>query len=289
MTPCPCTTSRARHSCLPITTVASSGSVPRRSSSCASDQPSTYSVVMKRRPAASPMSWVRTTCACEIRRVIRTSWRKRSSAAASSLPEGARSSLSATTSSSSRSRAAYTIPMPPAPSTRSISYRPASTSPAARAWHAVDLVPPGVRLSGGQRALGRDGPRRAPADRVDQVAQHAPLRALRRAPLLLEQQSLARDAPPIPARVAVPAHHAMAWDHQCDGIRGARARHRARRAGLADGLRHRAIAPRLSVGNGAQRLPYTLLELCRLHVERQVEPRRVAGEVPEQGVQDRKS
>src|SRR5882762_8725605 len=30
MTPCPCTTSRARHSCLPITTVASSGSVRRR-------------------------------------------------------------------------------------------------------------------------------------------------------------------------------------------------------------------------------------------------------------------
>src|SRR5256886_13525841 len=47
MTPCPCTTSRARHSCLPITTVASSGSVPRRSSSCASDQPSTYSMVMR--------------------------------------------------------------------------------------------------------------------------------------------------------------------------------------------------------------------------------------------------
>src|SRR5207302_963805 len=40
-----------------------------------------------------------------------------------SLPvhDGARSSLSATISSSSTSRAAYTIPMPPAPSTRSIS------------------------------------------------------------------------------------------------------------------------------------------------------------------------
>src|SRR5205823_10671346 len=68
-----------------------------------------------------------------------------------------------------------------------------------------------IYLSGGQRALGRDGPRRAPTDRVDQVAQHAPLRALRRAPLLLEQQSFARDAPAVAARVAVPAHHAMTW------------------------------------------------------------------------------
>src|SRR5439155_81868 len=49
---------------------------------------------------------------------------------------------------------------------------------AARAEHAIDLVAPGEHLSGGQRALGRDGPRRAPTDRVDQVAQHAPLRAL---------------------------------------------------------------------------------------------------------------
>src|ERR1700688_1764203 len=90
--------------------------------------------------------------------------------------------------------------------------------------------------------------------------------------------------PTVAGQVAVAADGAMAGDDERDRIQGAGAADRACRLGSAQEGCDLAVAALLAVGYGAKRLPHAPLEGGRTHVERQLEPGLLAGEVVEEGM-----
>ena len=86
-------------------------SPPRSRASCRRSIPSTNSIEMKRTPPSSPYSWIRQTLRWETLRASLISWRNRW-AISGVLANSARRTLIATASSSMRSWALYTMPMP---------------------------------------------------------------------------------------------------------------------------------------------------------------------------------
>ena len=95
---------------------------------CASDRPSTSSIVRHARPSSTWRSKTRHTFGCVTSRARRTSRRRRSSRSDAEAM-GSASTLSATRSPSSRSDAAKTTPMPPRPISTSSRYRSPRTVP----------------------------------------------------------------------------------------------------------------------------------------------------------------
>ncbi len=124
-TPAACAPASPSAMATPTATARPTEKAPSRASAAESDSPSTYSMVRNFSPSCSPMSNTRATFWWVTRRASLASRRKRSR-----IPgvesSSRRITLSATISSSSRSRARYTVPMPPAPTSARISYRPAS-------------------------------------------------------------------------------------------------------------------------------------------------------------------
>ncbi len=119
-TPASCAAERAAHVAWAMESARATDSAPARASNIESGSPSTYSIVRNFSPSCSPMSKVRATLGCVTRLASFTSRLKRSS-----TPGTAMSSpfniLSATISSSSRSRTRYTLPIPPSPTSPSTS------------------------------------------------------------------------------------------------------------------------------------------------------------------------
>src|SRR5262245_59115087 len=88
---------------------------------------------------------------------------------------------------------------------------------------------------------------------------------------LIQQRSLALDAPAVAAQPTVLADHTMAWDDQRDWVGRAGACNCSRRRGLAERLGDSPVGAGAAVGDGPQRLINSPLERGRLYVERQIE------------------
>ncbi len=101
--PASCTAARPRQSCFAIWRPGASATTPRRSRMSRSVVPGTYSIVRKRTPSASPRSCVLTTLRCVILRASRISCLSVCVAPEPSSNASGRRTLSATSSSSSRS------------------------------------------------------------------------------------------------------------------------------------------------------------------------------------------
>jgi hypothetical protein len=126
-TPTACAAESPRHSSAPTSSTRWIDSRPAVAIAEASDSPSTYSIVKNFPRGESPISNTRATLRCVMRLASFTSRLNRSSMAALPTSSGFRI-FSATSSSSSRSNARYTVPMPPSPSGARSSYRPASST-----------------------------------------------------------------------------------------------------------------------------------------------------------------
>jgi hypothetical protein len=124
--PCACACASPRAAPASTATFASSVRGAAASQS-RSESPSTSSITTKRRPPSSPSSCTTTTFGWRSRAIARASVSRRCCRARS--PVAACRTLIATGRSRSGSRAAYTVPMPPAPMVRSRTNRP-SRSPA---------------------------------------------------------------------------------------------------------------------------------------------------------------
>src|SRR5215471_7354315 len=90
--------------------------------------------------------------------------------------------------------------------------------------------------------------------------------------LLLDQLTLALDAPAVAGQISIAAHHAVARDGQCDWIGGASPSHRARRRKGTDPAGQLHVGHRPSGGNGPKFLPDAALERSPTHIEREIEP-----------------
>jgi hypothetical protein len=132
------------------------GSAPCASSRSRSEPPATYSIANQSSDPASPAAYTCTMCGWRSRATVRASCRKRPRSTALAVSSGAMT-LMATGRSSASSRPSHTLPMPPAPSGRSIAYRPASAARSASrslAGRSADSSSAGARSRGGGRGDG---------------------------------------------------------------------------------------------------------------------------------------
>src|SRR5678815_890359 len=98
--------------------------------------------------------------------------------------------------------------------------------------------------------------------------------------LRIEKHPLALHAPAIAAELARAAHDAMTRDHQRNAIRCTCARHRTRRARLADRLGYFRVRADLAIRQLLQVTPHDQLECRAAHVERQIEPWLQSAQMP---------
>src|SRR4029450_1070778 len=99
----------------------------------------------------------------------------------------------------------------------------------------------------------------------------------------VDQPAFTLDAPAIAGQAAVLADDPVTRDDQANGVRRARSRHRPNGGRRANRSRDLAVGTGLAIGDRLQILPDSPLERRRLNVDRQIQMRAPAAEVPPEG------
>ena len=121
----------------------------------------------------------------------------------------------------------------------------------------------------------------APVGQRQQRSQDPGLGLLHLTPLPLQQCALPGEPPAIAAEIAVAPDHPMARDDQCDWIGGARSGDRAGTPWCTHGLGDFGVAPGLASRNHPEGVPHPMLKCGSAQVERDVRPRCLPVELPQ--------